>query len=116
MIVVHAALRIDPDRREQALDAVEKLVERTREEAGVIDYVGTTEVANPNVVRFVEQYEDEAALEAHNESAHYREFEAQLPQLLDSDRDLLDAIDVTQFAVDEAVDPNADVEADVDRQ
>jgi len=116
MIVVHAALQIDPDRREAALDAVEELVGQTREEAGVIEYVATTEVANPNVVRFVEQYEDEAALEAHNESEHYREFEAQLPELLDSDQDLLDAIDVTQFAVEEAVDPNADVEVDVDRQ
>lgn len=116
MIVVHAALQIDPERREVALEAVEELVERAREEDGVIDYVATTEVANPDVVRFVEQYEDEAALEAHNESEHYREFEARLPELLDSDLDTLDAIDVTRFVVDEAFDTNADVEVDVDRQ
>lgn len=116
MIVVHAALEIDPGQRDEALDAVENLVEQTREEDGVIDYVAATEVANPDVIRFVEQYEDEAALEAHNESEHYREFEAQLPELLDSDENLLDAIDVTQFVVDEAFDPNADVEVDGDRQ
>lgn len=112
MLVVHAALKIDPDRREEALVAVEELVEQTRQEDGVVDYVATAEVANPNVIRFIEQYEDEAALVAHNESEHYREFEARLPELLDSDGDLLDAIDVTQFEVEEAFDPNADVEVE----
>lgn len=112
MIVVHAALQIEPDRREEALDVAEDLVEQTREEAGVIDYVAATEVANPNVIRFVEQYEDESALEAHQESEHYREFEAQLPASLDDGLDLLDAIDVIQVVVEEAFDPNADAEVE----
>lgn len=99
MLVVQAALQIDPARREHALDVVDTLVERTRQEDGVVDVVATTEVANPNVVRCIEQYEDEAALATHKESSHYREFEAQLPELLDSDLAISDAMALTQFSV-----------------
>ncbi len=55
MIGVHASAQVEPDRRAEALELVERLVE---------------------------QYEDETAFEAHLESEQYRAFVAELPDLL----------------------------------
>ncbi|MFC4449134.1 putative quinol monooxygenase [Halorussus aquaticus] len=104
MIVVHAVVPIDPNRREEALERVRELAEGTRAEDGVLDYAATTDVSDPNVVRFFERYEDEAALDAHQRTDHYREWAAALPEFLDGG---VEDLDVTQFVVDEAFDPNA---------
>lgn len=94
MIVLHAAFPIDPDKREEALDLVEDLVEQSQAEDGMIDYRATTEVGSPNTLRFFEQYEDEAAFEAHTQTDHFQEFEAALPEFLAGEPEVL------QFDVD----------------
>lgn len=88
MIVLHASFPIDPDRRDEALELVEDPVEQSRAEDGMIDYRATTDVADPNVVRFFEQYEDEDAFEAHTETEHFQAFEAALPDLLAGEPDV----------------------------
>ena len=107
MIVVHASVPVVSDRREEALDRVRNLAEQSRAEEGVVDYWATTDLSDPNVVRFFERYEDEAALDAHQRTDHYREWAGALPDILDGDAD---DIDVTQFVVAEAFDPNATAE------
>lgn len=107
MIVVHASIPVEPDRREEALDHVTTLAEATQAEDGVLDYSATTDVQDPNVVRFVEQYEDEAALDAHQQTDHYGEWMDVLPDVLDGG---VEDIEVTQFVVAESFDPNADAD------
>lgn len=85
MLVIHARVPLDPDAREHALQMVERLADRTRAEAGAIDYRATTEVGEPNVVHFFERYEDEAAWDAHGETDHYAAFERALPQIADGE-------------------------------
>jgi quinol monooxygenase YgiN len=82
MVVIHAEFPIDPDRREEALDVVRTLVEATQQEDGVIEYRAATDVSDPNLVRFVERYEDGDAFVAHTESEHFATFEEQLPDFL----------------------------------
>ncbi|WP_226040983.1 putative quinol monooxygenase [Natrinema sp. DC36] len=82
MIVIHASFPIDPDRRDDALELIEELVTESQREDGMIDYRATTDVSDPNVVRFFERYEDEAALGAHTQSDHFQEFSSALPELL----------------------------------
>jgi len=89
MIVLHASFPIDPDKREEALDLIEDLVEQSQAEEGMIDYRATTDVNDPNVVRFFEQYEDENAFEAHTQTDHFQEFEAALPDLLAGEPEIL---------------------------
>jgi quinol monooxygenase YgiN len=96
MIVLHASFPIDPDSRDRALDLVDDLVEQSQAEDGLIDYRATTDVQNPNVVRFFEQYEDEAALESHTQTEHFQTFEEALPDLLDGEPE------VVRFDVDDA--------------
>ncbi|WP_137283731.1 putative quinol monooxygenase [Halorussus salinisoli] len=105
MIVVHASVPVRPERREEALERVATLADETRAEDGVLDYAATTDVQEPNVVRFFEQYEDEAALEAHQRTDHYRTWTDALPDVLDGG---VEDVEVTQFVVEEAFDPNAD--------
>jgi len=89
MIVLHASFPIDPDKREDALDLIENLVEQSQAEDGMIDYRATTDVNDPNVVRFFEQYEDEDAFKAHTQTDHFQEFEAALPDLLAGEPEIL---------------------------
>ena len=89
MILVHATFPIDPAEREAALELIEDLVEQSRAEPGTIDYRAATDVSEPNVVRFIERYEDADAFEAHTETEHFRAFEAALPDLLDSEPEVL---------------------------
>lgn len=96
MIVLHAEIPVDSDSRGEALELAEYMVEESNQEDGIIDYRATIDVQDRNVIRFFEQYEDEEALEAHNESAHFQEFEEQLPDLLGGEPE------VTMFEVEEA--------------
>ena len=98
MLVVHAEFPIDPERREEALDLIRELAEHSRAEDGVIDYQVATDIDDPNLFRFTEQYEDEAAFGAHAETDHFGTFEAALPDLLAGEPD------VTRFDVDTAAD------------
>lgn len=99
MIVLHAEMPIDPNRREEARDLAADLVEQSNQEDGMIEYRAATDVQDPNLLRFFEQYEDEAAMEAHVESGHYQEFAAQLPDLLAGEPEVvrLDVTDATEL-------------------
>lgn len=98
MIVVHATFPIESDSREEALELVRSVAEQSRAEEGIIDYRVATDVDDPNVFRFIEQYENETAFGAHTETDHFKEFEAALPDLLGGKPD------VTRFDVDTAED------------
>lgn len=96
MIVLHAVFPLDPDTRDEALDMIAELAEKSRAEPGMIDYRPAVDVEDPNVVRFFERYEDEAAFEAHSQTDHFQEFEAALPDLLAGEPE------VTRFEVESA--------------
>jgi quinol monooxygenase YgiN len=53
--------------------AIEQLVGPSRAEPGMIMYQAHRDPENPNVFFFYEQYVDEAAYQAHVESAHIQE-------------------------------------------
>ena len=98
MIVLHAVFPIKPDRLDDALALTEMLIEESNEEPGVIDYRAATDVEDETTIRFFEQYEDAAAMEAHVGSDHFAELDAALPDLLAGEPEL------TQFEVDSVSD------------
>ena len=85
MQVLHAVVPIDPQHHEEAIEFFSELGERSRAEDGVVEYRATMDVDDRNVFRFVEVYEDGAALEAHTGSEHFREFEERVPGMLDGE-------------------------------
>jgi quinol monooxygenase YgiN len=96
MIVIHAEFPIDPAHRDEAIEQATELAIESRAEDGVTAYRVTTDVEEPNTLRFFERYEDGAAFAAHAETDHFAEFEAALPELLAGEPT------VTQFDVDSA--------------
>lgn len=98
MIVVHASFPLDPASRDEALDLLEDIAEQSRTEAGMIDYRVATDVEDPNVVRFFEQYEDEAALEAHTQTEHFGAFQETISDFLAGKPE------VTRYDIDSATD------------
>ncbi|WP_327053728.1 putative quinol monooxygenase [Halomicrococcus gelatinilyticus] len=84
-IVVHTTVPVKPDERAVALELVEELVAQSRAEDGTTTYRASTGVLDPNAVRFFERYEDETALETHQESDAYERFQDALPALLDGE-------------------------------
>jgi len=101
MIVVHATFPIDPEQREEALERASELVDASREESGVIEYDAATDLQEPNLLRFTEVYEDEAAVGAHLESDHFEAFEAKLPDLLAGEPEVMqyEVSDATEMEV-----------------
>lgn len=98
VIVVHAAFPIASDQRDQALEVFRDLVEASQNEPGVIKYEAATDVSDSNLIRNVEQYEDEDAFQAHLETDHVQDFDEVLPDLLAGEPDIV------RFEVDSATD------------
>jgi quinol monooxygenase YgiN len=98
MLVVHATFPIDPEQRETAVDHITTLAEQSRAEDGIIDYRVAADVEDENLFRFFEQYEDEAAFEAHAGSEHFEQFAEVLPELLAGEPE------ITRFDVEAATD------------
>lgn len=82
MIVNHVHFTVDPATRDEFLDAVRDLVEASNDEDGVLEYRAAVDVRDENTVRFLERYEDEAAVDAHESSEHFQSFAARLPDFL----------------------------------
>ena len=82
MIVVHATVPVDPDRRAEVESLIEEMVARSREEPGTISYDAAADLESDATIHFVERYEDEAALDAHFESDHYEAFATDLGEYL----------------------------------
>lgn len=80
MILLYAIVPVDPDSRQAAVDAAVDLARASRDEAGVVDYRVTADLEDETVLRIVEQYEDQSALDAHMESDHFQAFQAQVPE------------------------------------
>lgn len=100
MIVLHATFPIDPEHREDALNLADHLVEESNREDGVVDYRAAVDVQDENRIRFFEQYEDEAAVEAHEDSDHFQRFEEALPELLAGEPEVL------RFEVSDVAEPD----------
>lgn len=89
MIVVYASFPIDPDRRDEARELIETLVEPSRQEDGMRNYHATVDVRDENTIRVFEQYADQAAMEAHTQTDHAQDFLEALPELLAGDPEIL---------------------------
>jgi quinol monooxygenase YgiN len=85
MLVVHATVPVKEESREEALEAATTVAEESRKEEGVVDYRAAVDVDDKNLLRFFEQYEDEAAFGAHASSDHFAEFASKLPNFLDGE-------------------------------
>lgn len=77
-----AVLTAAPGRRDELRAALAALVAPTRQEPGCRDYRLFELPDEPGTFQMHEAFDDEAALEAHRATPHFRAFEARADELL----------------------------------
>jgi len=74
MLILAVHVTIKAGHEDAVLDPFRKLQAETRREPGCIYYVVQRSRENPRHYLVYEQYKDEAALEAHRNSPHFKQY------------------------------------------
>jgi autoinducer 2-degrading protein len=74
MIVLKVDLLVKPGSEEKCREIIRQLHEHSRKEPGCVQYVGHQSTEDPRKFMFYEVYKDEAALQAHRDSAHFKQY------------------------------------------
>lgn len=74
MIAFTVRMRFRTEDREEIAGYMRELTAGSRQEAGCIIYAPHTVESEPDTVLIYELYQDEAAVEAHRASEHFRRF------------------------------------------
>ncbi len=85
---VVATLKARPEKTGELRALLTGLIARTRGEGGCLSYELLQNRENPAEFTFVEEWTDDAALDAHFETDHIREALKKLPDLLATELDL----------------------------
>lgn len=73
---------MNSNERERALEVMSDLAAQSRKEDGIIDYRVSIDVDDPNVIRILEQYQEEEIFDNHMQAEHTQNFLAELPDLI----------------------------------
>lgn len=71
MIVLIVSYTVQPGKEELAKEHIRKMQENTRREPGCRFYTGQQSQSNPRKFCFYEQYDDQAALDAHRAAPYF---------------------------------------------
>jgi len=71
MIVLIVHMTVKPDTEEDCKRLLREMVDATRKEPGCLQYIAHQSTENPLNFSIYEQYVDEAAFQAHRDSAHF---------------------------------------------
>jgi len=74
MIVLVVNYRVKPGTEELAKEYIRKMQQNTRKEPGCRLYVGHQSLEDPLMFCFYEQYDDQAALDAHRAAPYFAEY------------------------------------------
>jgi quinol monooxygenase YgiN len=74
MIVIEGKIVLDPSKKSEAAEAAIEMMQATRAEAGNVEYAFTWDLVEDGVLRVIEKWEDDAALDAHMKAPHMAAF------------------------------------------
>lgn len=74
-LVIAGVIRIDPAHTEAARAAAIEMMRETEKEPGCISYTFTADLAEPGAFRIFEEWESQAALDAHFGAPHMAAFQ-----------------------------------------
>ncbi|HYR90153.1 MAG TPA: putative quinol monooxygenase [Terriglobia bacterium] len=77
MLILAVHVTIKAGHEDEVLDPFHKLQEETRREPGCITYVVQRSRENPRHYLIYEQYTDQAALDTHRSSPHFKQYAAE---------------------------------------
>ncbi len=75
MLVVAGYVRMNPDKVDAAVAAAQTVMEATRQEAGCISYTFSRDLGEPGLFHIFEEWESQAALDAHFKAPHMATFQ-----------------------------------------
>jgi len=73
-LTIVATVTVKPEYKEDVLKAIKTVVGATRKEPGNIFYDVFEDVKNPLKFVFIETWKSRAAIDSHNQSAHFNDF------------------------------------------
>jgi quinol monooxygenase YgiN len=76
MVSFTVRMRFDPKDHDKVAEMVRALIAPTHQEPGCVTYIPHFVADDPTTVLFYEQYKDEAALDAHRNSPHFKQYAA----------------------------------------
>ncbi|HEU4963039.1 MAG TPA: putative quinol monooxygenase [Bacilli bacterium] len=82
MIIIHASLKVKAEKREAFLEMVGPLVAGSTAEEGNISYQLFEQVGQPNSFIVVEEWKDQAAVDFHNNTPHFKTYREQAGGML----------------------------------
>lgn len=82
MILIHADLKVVPDKKQEFFKAVEPLVRGSQAEAGCVRYTLMQLWGDENSYTFVEEWKDQAAVDYHNATEHFQTFFKKAPEFV----------------------------------
>lgn len=71
VIIIAGTVDVDPERREEALEAAREHMEATRQLAGCLDYVWSGDPMTPGRIYVFERWASQGQLEIHFASEHF---------------------------------------------
>lgn len=74
MIVLKVDMLVKSGAEAKCVELIRHLHEHSRKEPGCVQYVGHQSKEDPRRFLFYEVYKDEAALQAHRDSPHFRQY------------------------------------------
>lgn len=72
MIKVVAKSEVKKGEKDKVLGMLDEMIEKTRAEEGCISYELYEDVNNPNIITFIEEWENEESLNNHIKSEHFQ--------------------------------------------
>ena len=72
MIRIVAKSVVQSFQKEAYLRLAKELIEESRKEPGCISYELYQEIGNANVLTFIEEWENQASVDSHNQSKHFK--------------------------------------------
>jgi quinol monooxygenase YgiN len=86
MLAISGLLRFPPDARDEMVGVLGQLAERTRQDAGCIEYWWSEDLSEPGAFRFFEAWESEETFVAHRDAPYEHDFnDRYLPRLIGAD-------------------------------
>jgi quinol monooxygenase YgiN len=80
MISIIAKFSVNEGKVEQFLELITPLIEASNKEEGCIEYILHQEIENTNEYCLIEKWKDQAAVDFHNNTPH---FKATVPKLME---------------------------------
>lgn len=88
MRIIIAEMKAAPGRRAQLLELLDGMLVPSRAEPGCISYRYFLSSEDPDLIHFHEEWQDQAAIEAHFASDHFRDLGVRIPDLIISGPDI----------------------------